>query len=346
MCSPSDVCRALPNFDVVLVCDMFVDLPRKLWSPKLDQALHSFVVQGGFLAFVGGEPLAKDRIFKNVFGLVNSWTWHGETGADCIKSPHLDDRIPDMALAPQHLRGRKLMPLRVAKPEERIFVLELDQESDEDSEATEDSSLEPRVVWDLCGVSLTQQGFGSLVNLGEMRSFEGAWWDALVCLVEGHAAKPPLLEAMEIALSQGVATVEDDDAKVIRMEALVDDAFEAVLNANEAKLRDLLRLINPNMVAEHGFSLLMHAAQTSEVTIMRLLLNARADVNQVDEDNGWSALHYMADSPRCTLEGWSFLIESGADETLRSQFGDSPMDIARENRFLRLRHRHQPIHAW
>ena len=58
------------------------------------------------------------------------------------------------------------------------------------------------------------------------------------------------------------------------MEGVIDDAFDAVFEGSEEKLRGMLRHINPNMTAEHGFSLLMMAAQTAEVSIMKLLLDA------------------------------------------------------------------------
>ena len=44
---------------------------------------------------------------------------------------------------------------------------------------------------------------------------------------------------------------------VIRMEALIDDAFDAVLTANAEKLGGMLRHVNPNMADDRGFSLLI-----------------------------------------------------------------------------------------
>jgi len=81
---------------------------------------------------------------------------------------------------------------------------------------------------------------------------------------------------LEVAFSQGLQNIKDDDAEVIRIEALIDDAFDAVLETNEEKLGSMLRHINPNLADERGFTLLMMAAQTSKVNIMQLLLNAWA----------------------------------------------------------------------
>ena len=338
-CSPPEVCPILSNFDIVLVCDMYIDLPRKLWSPKLDQALKDFVLKGGFLAFVGGEPLAKDRIFKDVFGL--SWTFAGETGSDNVKSLRVD--LPCMADAPEKLERRKLMPLGNVPPAERIYPLETFPDSDPDGS----DSSEPETLPEshLCGMALAHHGFGSIVNLGEMRfphpEFYRAfskfsWWDALLCLVKGHGPKPSLPEAMEVALSQGCQEVKDDDEHVIRMEALLDDAFDAVFEANVGQLGGMLRHINPNMADDRGFSLLMMAAQTAEVEIIQLLLDSRANVNQTDAHNGWTALHYLAESPRASREAWDFLVAAGADPNLPSRFGDSPSELARDNFQLRM----------
>ncbi|CAE7943594.1 anks6 [Symbiodinium sp. KB8] len=341
-CSPPEVCGVLSNFDVVLVCDMYIDLPRKLWSPKLDHALKEFVLKGGFLAFMGGEPLAKERIFKDVFGL--SWTFAGETGCDCIKSSMVD--LPCMEDAPEWLERRKLMPLSNVPQTERIYPLETF--SDSDSDVSDDSDPKPPAESLLCGVALAEHGLGSIVNVGEMqylypefypKGSEFSWWDALLCLVKGHKPKPALPQALEVALSQGYQTIEDDDAHVIRMEALLDDAFDAVLTANAEKLGGMLRHINPNMADDRGFSLLMMAAQTSEVHVIQLLLNARADIGQTDADNGWTALHYLAESPRASKEAWDFLVAAGSDPQLPSRFGDSPLHLARDNFRLQMRQR-------
>lgn len=332
-CNPPEVCSVLQNFDVVLVCDIYIDLPRKLWSPKMDQALREFVLKGGFLAFLGGEPLAKDRIFKDIFGL--SWTFAGETGSDCVKSSMVDRLC--MAGAPDKLERMKLMPLENVPKEERIYILETDVESEESDDDMPTES-------DLCGVTRAEHGFGAIVNLGEMRyhpdfypkGLKFSWWDALLCLVQGHGPKPALDEALEVAFSQGLQNIKDDDAEVIRIEALIDDAFDAVLEANEEKLGSMLRHINPNLADERGFTLLMMAAQTSKVNIMQLLLNARANINQTDKDNGWTALHYLTESPMATREAWDFLVEAGSDPRLESRFGDSPVQLARGNFRLQL----------
>lgn len=334
MCNPPEICKILSDFDIVLVCDMYIDLPRKLWSPKLDQALFEFVLKGGFLAFVGGEPLAKERIFHNIFGL--SWTFAGETGSDCVKWNEMT--LPYMARAPERLERHKLMPFRNVPEGHRIYVLETDPDSD-------DSDADMPAQSDLCGIARAEHGSGSIVNVGEMNYLypdfypagsKFSWWDALLCMVKGHGPKPNLPKALDVACSQEFNNVEDDDAKVIRMEELIDDAFDAVLKGKEEELRNMLRYINPNITDPRGFSLLMMAAQASNVTIMQLLLDSRADINQLDIDNGWTALHYMAESPMANKGAWDFLVAAGADPHLASRFEDTPLDLARDNFRLRL----------
>lgn len=233
------------------------------------------------------------------------------------------------------------MPLENVPKEERIYILETDVESEEIEESDDDMPTES----DLCGMTRAEHGFGAIVNLGEMRylhpdfypkGLKFSWWDALLCLVQGHGPKPALDEALEVAFSQGLQNIKDDDAEVIRIEALIDDAFDAVLETNEEKLGSMLRHINPNLADERGFTLLMMAAQTSKVNIMQLLLNARANINQTDKDNGWTALHYLTESPMATREAWDFLVEAGSDPRLESPFGDSPLQLARGNFRLQL----------
>ena len=254
--------------------------------------------------------------------------------------------LPCMDDAPEWLERRKLMPLSNVPPSERIYPLETF--SDSDSDVSDDSDPKPPAESLLCGVALAEHGLGSIVNVGEMqylypefypKGSEFSWWDALLCLVKGHKPKPALPQALEVALSQGYQTIEDDDAHVIRMEALLDDAFDAVLTANTEKLGGMLRHINPNMADDRGFSLLMMAAQTSEVHVIQLLLNARADIGQTDAHNGWTALHYLAESPRASKEAWDFLVAAGSDPQLPSRFGDSPLHLARDNFRLQMRRR-------
>ena len=197
----------LEDFNFVLVCDMYIDLPRKLWSPKLDQALHAFVLKGGFLAFLGGEPFAKHRIFQEIFGL--SWRFAGEVGGSCVKSARAS--LPRSA--PELLDGMKLMPLTSAPEQERIYVMETERDWDSASEASETT-----VESETCGVARAQQGLGSIVNLGEMRYEEegvASWWDALLCILQEHAPKAEIPFALDLALSKGVQDVEDDDDQVI-----------------------------------------------------------------------------------------------------------------------------------
>eukprot|EP00435_Cladocopium_sp_Y103_P054449 s696_g17.t1 len=108
-----------------------------------------------------------------------------------------------------------------------------------------------------------------------------------VFLVQGHGPKPALDKALEVAFSQGLQDIKDDDAEVIRIEALIDDAFDAVLEANEEKLASMLRHINSNLADERGFTLFMMAAQTSKV------------LKGFHKTHGFMAMH---STPRTTKE--------------------------------------------
>ena len=211
-------------------------------------------------------------------------------------------------------KGRSWCHLVEVPEKERIYVLETDVSDDFDSVISDQEIPADACrawIWIHC-----ELGWDAIYVPRLLSS-------AFQVFLVGCLALPCERAQDEACLTRGSEPrcIPGDDAQVIRMEALVDDAFDAVMHANEQELGSMLRHINPNLTDERGFSLLMMAAQTSEVRIMQMLLNARANINQTDKDNGWTALRYLLShlrpaerpgiswSPKDLLSAWQAALE-------------------------------------
>jgi ankyrin repeat protein len=115
------------------------------------------------------------------------------------------------------------------------------------------------------------------------------------------------------------------------LEVLGEELYKASFVGKEARMGRLLKLgIDVNFVVTKegpvkGAYPLLAAAQEAHVEVVRLLLAAQAQVNQV-KDGGWSACHTAA------LEGHvqvlEMLLEAGADVHLKSDNGCTALDLA------------------
>lgn len=85
-----------------------------------------------------------------------------------------------------------------------------------------------------------------------------------------------------------------------------------------------------NFVDQHGFSPLLFAVLSGNVEIVELLINNKANVNQVNDINE-SALHVACQSSKCTSNLFEVLINNGASTNIVSHSGDTPLHYACEN---------------
>ncbi|KAL6720554.1 hypothetical protein ACLMJK_002478 [Lecanora helva] len=83
-----------------------------------------------------------------------------------------------------------------------------------------------------------------------------------------------------------------------------------------------------NLTDKHGRTALSFAAENDNGQIVRALLEANADPNIVDED-GKAPLHYVAATSHLTIIP---LFNAKADMHLRDSAGNTPLDIARQNK--------------
>ncbi len=72
---------------------------------------------------------------------------------------------------------------------------------------------------------------------------------------------------------------------------------------------------------------LMEASRQGDLPVMRLLLDAGADINTRSEPGGYTALHYAATTGETAAVG--LLLKEGADPCLESDDGETAMDVAR-----------------
>ncbi|WFR59478.1 ankyrin repeat domain-containing protein [Anaerocolumna sp. AGMB13025] len=98
--------------------------------------------------------------------------------------------------------------------------------------------------------------------------------------------------------------------------------------------------INPNSVYKYGWTPLICAVENEQKEIVELLLKSGADVN-FQPVGGWTALHQavdvsidgtiqnrgkQGDEP---IEMIKYLLDNGADITLKNGDGRTPLDIAK-----------------
>lgn len=75
-----------------------------------------------------------------------------------------------------------------------------------------------------------------------------------------------------------------------------------------------------------GMTPLHFAAMYGQAEVIQVLVQAGADIQATDEDDGRSPLHYAARNGNA--EATRILIELGADVELEDNFGETPMDLA------------------
>jgi len=113
--------------------------------------------------------------------------------------------------------------------------------------------------------------------------------------------------------------------------------FTALHEVTELGYSDLFWFLikngaNPNIKAEHNFSLLHAAGLGGNESILKYLLEADFDINEVtegiDEQAGWSALHYAVFSNN--IECIKYLLKAGIDIKIKNKKGLTALDLGKE----------------
>lgn len=103
---------------------------------------------------------------------------------------------------------------------------------------------------------------------------------------------------------------------------------EAAASGDTAALKRLLTTgIDPDAPDGHGWTALHWAARSGQSAVIRVLMDAGADVNGTDQGtNGWTPLmHAIHHWQRCAVRT---LLEAGADVDLRSRGGATALIMA------------------
>src|SRR5205807_1720950 len=90
--------------------------------------------------------------------------------------------------------------------------------------------------------------------------------------------------------------------------------------------------VNPNTQDELGNTALHYAAQNGNLSLLKILVEKKGDINATNNFN-WSVLHSAASAVVEGIENWEiieWLIENGADFTVKSTIGSSVYDLFQE----------------
>ena len=89
---------------------------------------------------------------------------------------------------------------------------------------------------------------------------------------------------------------------------------------------------NPKYIQPDGSTLLHLAAKKDKPELISYLLTLGIGINQKD-NNGYTALHKAAMTTK-NLKTLKLLIKKGADKSIKTEFGESVYDLAKENELL------------
>ena len=89
---------------------------------------------------------------------------------------------------------------------------------------------------------------------------------------------------------------------------------------------------SPGYQDKDGRTALNIAVDKGDMEMVRLILEHAGDPNTTDNKLGWSALHCACEKRNTALV--TMLLEHGADGDLKSNKGDTPLDIARAGKQL------------
>ena len=112
-----------------------------------------------------------------------------------------------------------------------------------------------------------------------------------------------------------------------------DGIQDAAANGDLAEVKVLLQA-HPDLVFsidyqyEDGFTPLLAAAAHDHLDVITFLLSQNSDVNAVDKDQGWTALHYAARNGNTAAV--KLLLSKKANINAKGRYGDTPLHVAAE----------------
>lgn len=115
---------------------------------------------------------------------------------------------------------------------------------------------------------------------------------------------------------------------------IVNSRYKKALNWKKATVEKVKAAISDgtdvNGRDKNGMTPLMNAVQNKNPAVAKLLIDAGADVNACDNDNGTSLMYVTAFN--ANLKTADFLIKAGAKVNVRNKFDETPLIIAIKNR--------------
>eukprot|EP01045_Picozoa_sp_COSAG04_P024851 COSAG04_NODE_3168_length_3093_cov_83.308897_1_plen_862_part_10 len=143
---------------------------------------------------------------------------------------------------------------------------------------------------------------------------------------KGHTVVLERLAALEL---HRPSPAEEEQSKVGVKEFMSSALLDAMVNGQEAAAQLLLdRGANPNLADSDGITPLMIAAGTDWLPLLRLLVEAKAEVDAVEPRTGWTAFHATCvnNLPECA----EVLVRAGCDTSLRAKDGKTGRDMAQD----------------
>ncbi|KAJ3019081.1 Ankyrin repeat domain-containing protein 40 [Thoreauomyces humboldtii] len=87
--------------------------------------------------------------------------------------------------------------------------------------------------------------------------------------------------------------------------------------------------VNPSMMDDPREEALRELAANGEVERIEAYVRAGISINSQNRVNGWTALHWA--SARSQAEAVRYLLQEGADDSIRSKDGKRPIDVAKRD---------------
>jgi len=116
--------------------------------------------------------------------------------------------------------------------------------------------------------------------------------------------------------------------------SLLERILTAVEVGDQSALRKLVNPSNVNSRDEDGRTLVMNSVLSFEPNpeVLQFLIHQGADVDAVDDDQNWTALHFATQDKLPDMI--EILLKAGADPKKKNRAGKSALDFARSSKTL------------